>query len=343
MDPNAPPTHKHASSIASGVLLVDKALRACGIDPGPLLRKAGINFNEAAQPGARLPSAQVYELHRLSTEITGDPCFGLKVASQMQPANLQGLGFAWLASDSLLDALERLVRFSRLINNVARLRLENTGQSTDLVSYDLDKLPDYPDSAIDTGMAVFLRMCRITAGDSIDPVRVDFMHSRPACGDEFEQIFRAPLRFETTDNRLCFDTASLEASLPSANPELARVNDQTVIDYLARFDRLNTAMQVRSRLIEHLPAGTPRQEAIAKALNLSLRSLQRKLKSEGTSFKALLENTRSELALQYVRETHRSLGEIAYLLGYSEPGNFTRAFTRWAGVPPQDFRDNAGK
>jgi AraC-like DNA-binding protein len=153
----------------------------------------------------------------------------------------------------------------------------------------------------------------------------------------------APVRFEAEDNLLCFDRTSLEAHLPSANPELARINDQTVIDYLARFDRENTAMQVRSRLIEHLPAGNPRHAAIARALNLSPRSLQRKLKNEGTSFKTLLENTRRELALQYVRESHRSLGEVAYLLGYSEPGNFTRAFTRWTGMAPQDFRYRTGE
>ena len=188
-------------------------------------------------------------------------------------------------------------------------------------------------------MAVFLRMCRITAGNHIDPVRLDLTHSRPACGDEFERVFRSAVEFNAVDNRLCFDRAVVETSLPTANPELARINDLAVIDYLARFDRENTSMQVRTRIIELLPAGTPRQASIARELNISLRSMQRNLKLEGTSFNELLDNTRRELAMHYIRETHRHLGEIAYLLGFSEPSSFTRAFRRWTGVTPQQFRE----
>jgi AraC-like DNA-binding protein len=340
MNPPESQTRKQASSIGSSVVLTEITLRTYGIDPEPLFRKAGIDFSEASLPGARVPSARVYELHRLSVEITGDPCFGLKVAEQMQPANLHGLGFAWLASDSLLDALERLVRFCNLINNVARLRLEKTEQTVELVAYDLDKLPEYPDSTVDGAMAVFLRMCRITAGRDINPIRLDLTHSRPACGSEFDRVFCAPVEFNAADNRLCFDRRTVEQSLPSANPELARINDQAVIDYLARFDRDNISLQIRTRIIEQLPAGTPRQNSIARELNISLRSMQRKLKDEGTSFNELIDSTRCELAMHYIRETHRPLGEISYLLGFSEPSNFTRAFRRWTDLTPQEFRSN---
>jgi AraC-like DNA-binding protein len=341
MSPNKPTTHGQASSIGSAVILVDRALRTYGINPEALFQKAGIDFKEATMPGARLDSADLYELYRVSVEVTGDPCFGLKVSEQLQPANLHGLGFAWLASDNLFNALERLVRFSKLINNVARFRLELTEQTIELIAYDLDKLPDHPDSVIDSIMAIFLKMCRITAGSSFNPIRLDLAHSPPVCSKVFDLVFRAPIRFNAADNRLCFDRASLEASLPSSNPELARINDQSVIDYLARFDRDNVSIQVRTRIIEQLPAGTPRQAIIAKELNISLRSMQRKLKAEGTSFNSLIDGTRRELAMYYIRETHRPLGEISYLLGFSEPSNFTRAFRRWAGTSPQDFRNDA--
>lgn len=341
MSPNNSIIREQASSIGSSVILIDKALRTYRIDPAGLFRKAGINFKEAALPGARLNSTIIYELYRLGVEETGDPCFGLKVAEQLQPTNLHGLGFAWLASDSLLDALERLVRFSKLLNNVSKARLDRTEQTIELALYNLDKLPDYPDAVLDAFMVAFLKMCRITAGSTFNPVRVDLVHSAPSCHKAFDQIFRAPVRFNAADNRLCFDKASLEASLPSANPELARINDQAVIDYLARFDRGNVSLQVRTRIIEQLPAGTPRQTSIAKELNLSLRSMQRKLKDEGTSFNSLIDNTRRELAMHYIRETHRPLGEVSYLLGFSEPSNFTRAFRRWAGTTPQEFRNEA--
>lgn len=133
MTPDNSTFQNQATSIGSGVILIDKALRTYGVDPQDLFRQAGIEFKEAALPGARLDSADLYELYRLGNEVTGDPCFGLRVAAQLQPANLQGLGFSWLASGSLLDALERLVRYSKLINSVARDRLDKTQQTIELV------------------------------------------------------------------------------------------------------------------------------------------------------------------------------------------------------------------
>jgi len=111
-----------------------------------------------------------------------------------------------------------------------------------------------------------------------------------------------------------------------------------VVDYLARFDRDSLSMQVRSLLIELLPDGQPTQNGIASSLNLSVRNLQRKLHSEGVSFKCLLDETRKELATQYIRDSNRRIGEITYLLGFSEPSNFTRAFRRWTGLSPNEYR-----
>ena len=154
-------------------------------------------------------------------------------------------------------------------------------------------------------------------------------------------MFGPSIEYGTSDNRLCFDGEVLNRPLITANPELARINDQTVMDYLARFDRGSITMQVRARIIEQLPDGMPKQENIADTLHVSVRSLQRRLKEEETSFKDLLEDTCQSLAQQYLRESRRSIGEITYLLGFSEPSNFTRAFKRWTGKTPAEFRTDA--
>ena len=120
-----------------------------------------------------------------------------------------------------------------------------------------------------------------------------------------------------------------------------RVNDQIVTDYLASLDHSDVVMRVRSELIERLPSGHLDEGDIAASINLSRRSLQRKLKQQGVSFSGLLDSSRRELGLQYVRDSRHSLNEIAYLLGFSEPGNFTRAFKRWYGKAPSQYRDQA--
>jgi AraC-like DNA-binding protein len=112
-------------------------------------------------------------------------------------------------------------------------------------------------------------------------------------------------------------------------------------EYLARFERGSIKLQVEARLVEQLSSGHATQESIAKALNLSPRTLQRKLKEEGTTYKQLLDTTRRELAAQYVKESHLSVNEITFLLGFSEPANFSRAFKRWTGVSPSQYRLSA--
>lgn len=328
------------TTLSSVAALIAQGLSTYQIDPLPLFEEAGIDIKAASRPDKRFQTTRLQTLWRLSVEATGDECFGLKLAEYTQPSALQGLGFAWLASDTLRDGLNRLVRFSRFVNAVIDVRLVDIDQSVDLVITGPEKWPNFVHAASDMGMASFLRMCRITAGQSLNPEVVYLQRPKPDCDESFNALFRAPIYYSAKANRLRFSANELDTPLPTPNPELARINDQAVIDYLARYDHDSTAMQVRSRIIELLPDGTPHQNNIANALHLSLRSLQRRLKEEGTNFKGLLEDTRRELALHYIRETHRPIGEITYLLGFSEPSNFTRAFRRWTGMAPAAFREH---
>ena len=329
------------SMMGSVAALVAQTLRTYDCDPEPLFREAGLDMNLLSNPDTRYPGNRVQHLWQLAVDASGDPCFGFVAGEQVQPAVLHGLGFAWLASDTLRDALTRLMRYSRLISTAANMQLQDTDNSLDLIILPPKGVKFLAPAFQDAGMSGFLRMCRLTAGDEIDPVHVSLKHPRPECARKLQAYFRAPITYNADNNILSFSRQLVDTPLTHANPGLARINDQAVIDYLARFDRDSLTMQVRSKIIERLHDGTPNQGTIAESLNVSLRSLQRKLNNEDTNFKTLLESTRRELALLYIRETHRSLGEITYLLGFSEPSNFTRAFKRWTGASPIEYRDNS--
>lgn len=163
-------------------------------------------------------------------------------------------------------------------------------------------------------------------------------HVAPGCADRYRQLFRAPVAFSQPSNSIWLDPDQAFESLATANPELVRVNDQIVTDYLAKLDRDDIVMRVRSKLIEQLPSGGGDEARIASELHLSQRSLQRKLKAEGLSFSELLESTRRELGRDYVRDSQHSFNEISYLLGFAEPGNFSRTFRRWYGKTPSEYR-----
>jgi AraC-like DNA-binding protein len=333
-------TTSEITSLGSVADLLANTLRSCNIDPEPLFRQAGIDLPGASDPDARIPTQRIGKLLGLAVEATGNPCIGLLAARQFQPALLHGLGLAWLTSDTLRDALNRLVRYSRFVNPAWEYRVEVKSNTTDLVVAVPDIFSNIAHVVTDVGMAVFLRMCQITIMQPILPVHVTLQRPPPPCKDEFADMFGPSIEYGAAVNRLCFDSEQVNQPLTTANPELARINDQAIVAYLARFDHDSIAMQVRSKIIEHLPGGVPKQGDIAEALQVSLRSLQRRLKEEKTSFKDLLEDTRKALAEKYLRESHRSIGEIAYLLGFSESGNFNRAFKRWAGKTPGEFRTN---
>ena len=166
-------------------------------------------------------------------------------------------------------------------------------------------------------------------------------HERPSCADRFDRLFGVTVEFDQPGYELWMDPEVVNEPLATANPELVRINDQIVTDYLAHLDRSDVTTRVRAKLIERLPDGNVGEDEIANALNLSSRSLQRKLRAQGVSFKQLLDNTRRELGLQYVRNPNQSLIEIAFLLGFAEPGNFTRAFKRWYGGSPSQYRQES--
>jgi AraC-like DNA-binding protein len=202
-------------------------------------------------------------------------------------------------------------------------------------------LPAAPDVAVDAVAAVIVHMCRVSTTAEFSPRQVIFKHPAPSDRQPFDDYFRAPVVFNGAESELVFASDVLAAPLPTGNAELALASEQIVVDYLARYDRSNLLPQVRAKLIEQLPSGEADQAKIAAQLNTSLRNLQRQLQQEGVNFRQLVDETRRELAMGYLNNSALMLNEIAYMLGFSEPANFTRAFRRWTGRTPSEYRQAA--
>ena len=335
-------TGAHYSALSSWILLIAKAIDSYGLDSRKLFHEAGLDYARLRDPLARFSYPAVRDLWQLATDVTKDSCFGLTVASFWHPTTLHALGYSWLASDNLGEAFTRLVRYTRIVNTAAGgvFCIEQDEDYYKLVT-DPSKYRFHPiPAAADAGVAMILIMCRSAYGDSFQPLRVLFRHGAPQDRGRFESMIGAPVEFDQENYELWMDPGVVTEPLATANPELVRINDQIVTDYLAQIDHKDIVNRVRSRLIERLPQGQVGEEQIASGLHLSSRSLQRKLREQGVSFKQLLDSTRRELARQYVRNSQHSLIEIAFLLGFSEPGNFTRAFKRWYGVSPSQYRQD---
>jgi AraC-like DNA-binding protein len=323
--------------LSQGVNVV-RALEARGIDANALLRRAGCDPALFHVPETRVPDRVAQRLFELAEEATGDPSFGVDVGQQVRGVALHAVGYAWLASATLGNAMARLARYTRVLSDTwrAEVRDEPRGVRFLLVSpFAQDMRPPSRHDAILSGI---VKLCRITYGDSFVPLEVAVKRERPSETRRFEEWFRAPIVWDAPEPGLLCRREDLERPLLTTNPDIALTSDKLVTDYLARLDRDDVVARVKRELLNSFPAGAPTQTAVARALGMSTRTLHRRLYEEGTSFVDLLDETRRELAAAYIRRSDYSVGEVAYLIGFAETSSFNRAFRRWTGMSPSEFR-----
>ncbi len=328
----------HASILATFILPIAQTLRQYGVDAMALIEEVGIDPATVINSDRRVSAERWFRLLERAVEESGDEAFGLAAAEQLQPAVLHGLGLAWLASDSVYDGLQRLVRFSQVISSAAQLRLLEEGEYIHLEIASLaDQLRPVP-AATDFAVGVVLRMSRLTLSEYLAPAAMELVRPTPEDPERFEYYLSCRPTYGRGHNRVSFVRSDIVETLATGDPTLARAADEQTELYLSRFLDQTTARDVVEKIVHHLPDGPPGQSDIASALNMSNRTLQRKLKEEDTTFKELLQDTRLQLACKYLRQPGRSILETAYLLGFSEPSTFSRAFKRWTGQSPNEFR-----
>jgi AraC-like DNA-binding protein len=185
------------------------------------------------------------------------------------------------------------------------------------------------------------RMCRLTLGEFLAPLIIRMQRPAPLEPARWEYLLSSRVEFAADDTRVTWSRPDIMEPLVTGDPQLARINDEHSRAYLENFVARSTTRQVVDKIIERLPDGAPGQQQIASALNVSNRTLQRKLREEGTSYLDLLQDTRLQLARRYLRSPGRSVVETAYLLGFSEPSTFSRAFKRWTGQAPAEYREQS--
>jgi AraC-like DNA-binding protein len=330
------------STLASTAILLATALREdYGIDPAPIYSRAGISMMPPESPQMRYPLSRIRKLWALGKEASGDDAIGLRTGRYAQPTNFYALGYSWLASSTLLGAIERLTRYMQVVSTASvAVTLTEATDSYALTAVFPDPSKAPPKEGLDSGMTALLALCDIVSGKEIRPLRVDL--SRPATThpEAYREALRAPIRFDAEVGTMYFDKDSLRQPLPLGAPDVARATDAIAEQYIETLDPQKVASQVRQLLIALLPAGKVHQDLVSSRLNRSTSTLQRQLKSEGLSYRDVLESTQRSLAETYLRDRKYSLAQIAYLLGFSEQSNFSRAFRRWTSMSPKQYQDS---
>ncbi|MFL6663259.1 MAG: AraC family transcriptional regulator [Rhizobacter sp.] len=326
---------------AAWVKGVVAALHGAGLDLHALCAQAGIDVDALGVSQPRCPTEDVSRLWLLAVERAGDPAIALLSAQLSQPSTFDVLGYAMMSSQNLHAALERLVRYLLVISDAAAIALTERGSQCRL---DLElfggALP-VPGQRYEFDLLALLNFCRWMIGRELTPLAVTFTHAASVDVQRYVEAFGCTAQFGAPHNSLLFARADLALPLPTANPMLAELHDRFAGEHIERLDTARTSFKSREMIICRLPDGEPRREAIAKALCMSERTFQRRLLEEGTSFHQLLDSTRRELAERYLRQRQMSLTEMAYLLGFSDQGNLTRACKRWFALTPGQYRSHS--
>jgi AraC-like DNA-binding protein len=326
---------KTPSILATWAATILRALEARGVETGPLAARAGID-SAALGPDARVSRAALNRLWELAVDATGDPAFGLEASRFVAQTTFHALGYAVLASMTLKDAFERIVRYRRLIGDILELRLEEAGDRYRF-EIDVSAEPSVPFQAVDAIAATCVRQARLLHAPRVcHPLTVAFARPAPVDLVPYRKAFHAPVRFGERSNALEFSRRDVEEPLPSGNAELARENDQVLVRYRARLERSRVTSRVQRAVLDALPDGAPSKAAIARSLGMSARNLQRHLAEEGTSFKQLLNEARITLGRNYIDEGRLSVTEIAFVLGFADTSTFSRAFKRGTGLSPRE-------
>jgi len=335
MVPEPPRQTRHPTVLCSWTKVLVLALRDNGCDIESLMTQAGLSEVQLSYPDARLPLLNNTRLWQLAVQALDDETLGLWVPCYSNQTTFHALGYAFMASQTLLEALQRVTRFNAMVSDAAEVELVCDADTVGMSWRSVAPAMGPSDEAMEAILALILRSCRKIKGREFAPLSVTLM--RVACRNEqpFRDFFAAPVTFGASEYRMSFDRETLEQQLEWGNDGLARSNDRVVEDYLKRLELGSTATRLRNLLVRELPSGAQAHDNYARLMGMSGRSLQRKLNAEGSSFNQILNETRCELACSYLNQTPRqSLTEIAFLLGFSDTSSFSRAFHRWTGMAP---------
>lgn len=320
-------------------LLAESLSAEYDVDPEPIFFRAGIPLVPTGSPQQRYPLATVRELWKFAIEATGDELIGLRTGSYAKPQQFYAFGYSWLASSTLHGAMQRLIRYYEVMSTASVVvKIQEIDNEFALSAEFPDPANKPPKESIDSGMTALLALCDVIAEKEIRPARVKLACARNVHPDGYREALRAPIEFGAPVGTLYFSRETLLEPLPHGTPDIAKATDRIAEQYIEALDPHKVATKVRRLLISLLSSGKADQARVASQLNCSASTLQRQLAEEGLTYREVLESTRRSLAEDYLKDGKHSHAQIAFLLGFSDQSNFSRAFKRWTSVSPKQFQ-----
>lgn len=309
---------------------IDEFLRSLGVDPASV--KA---------PDARIPIETYLLIQEGAAEFTHDPYFGLHMGEFAEAGSWSILGYLMMNCKTLGEAFEKSGRYSRIIGNLIEGSAHLRFNKVKLVFSTPPHAPKMSRHCFEAVFSGCVKMMRNLTGVKLSPLEVRFIYPAPASTAEYERVFCCPVLFEQKENSFTVDAKLGNLPILQANPVLLAQFENYAQEFMAEIDRKDEhTRKVTELILSHMDDEKLSINSIAKEMSLSVRTLQSRLEEEGRVFSVLLQEIRAGLAKKYLREDY-SVEEITYLLGFSEPSVFRKAFKKWSGLTPREYRERS--
>lgn len=317
-----------------------------GINVDDLFKKAGVDkslLNNLFDIDNKIPLEEYYRLLDSAIEMTADPNFGLHMGETSNVEDLSIFGYMISSCRTIRDAFEKVGKYYRIIGSLLYIYIEIEGDYVKVV-YDIRE--HFPNKCIkhciDTGLLNFYNMVRNVASKPVEAREVWIKSEPPENPNEYNKIFNCPVLFNQQVSALVFSLKILDIPLRYPNPTLLALLEHHANSFLSKIDESDyLSRRISLLLFEQIQGKRSTIEDVADNLHMSKRNIQHILKKEGITFREIYNNVRKELAKSYLAEKHYTIDDISYLLGFSEPSVFRKAFKAWTGITPGNFRSSS--
>lgn len=316
-------------------------LNSLKVDIDAFLRSLDIDPEAVKSPDTYLPIETYLLIQDEAAHYTNDPYFGLHMGEFAEAGSWSILGYMMMNCKTLGEAFEKSGRYSRIIGNLIEARAELHFNKIKVIFFTPPHAPKMSRHCFESTFASSVRMMRTFTGVPIDPLEVTFIYPEPASRAEYERVFCCPVRFGQKHNSFTINMGIVNTPIRMANPSLLEHFERYAQDFLAQLERKDETTRTVTRIIlARLDDEALSIDKVAREMAVSVRTLQNRLETEGVAFSDLLKDIRQRLAKKYLCENY-TVEQITYLLGFSEPSVFRKAFKKWSGITPREYREQA--
>ena len=321
-----------------------EAMQTMGFTAADCLRQTGLNEADISRPAADVGFTleQEFQFHRNLLAMTDNPMLGLLLGKTYQLEAYGLLGYAFMSAPTLRQAMVILRNYGPLTFTLFDVNFLVTGSRGILrLAPDIAVPEDLLTYYVDRDLTAAVNGGRGSLRVPLEPQHIQLMHHGEDQRAIYERHFRCPVSFSAEASELQIDASLLDVAMPLGDSETTAACQQQCRLLLARMRAGSTFVDKVRQLILARPGYFPDIDYVAEKLNMTSRTLRRRLTREDSSYQEILAEVRYELAREYLTTSTLPLEEISVLLGYSAPGNFSNAFKRWHGSSPREFRQVA--